>query len=387
MKAPQPEPIFIRKALQSIQRAAALSLAALPLAANAQSFPAEAFDPDGFAYATPGVELTFPRDHGSHPQFKTEWWYLTGHLEAEESDEQFGFQVTFFRAASLAENPENPPEQLYMAHAAVFDKQSGAFHHEERLNSDHWNADAAVGELDLFNGNWYLRMDDPTTESMTTRFSLAKLGSLTLQLKPAKPKTLFGDQGYSRKGDSPGAASYYITFPRLDVSGSGTLRGRDVSFAGQAWMDHEFSSSQLSPGQIGWNWTSLILDDGSELMAYVMRREDGAVDPHSRLTLIAPDGSKRELTGDAFSWTPIRHWTSPRSGGRYPVEYRVSWKSGDTQRSIHVKPFGDDQELSGDIGGFVYWEGASQAFDADGQPIGLGYTELTGYHESLYGQF
>lgn len=370
------------KKLARLRLFRALFVAALTYSLPARGeFPATAFDEDGFALATPGIELKFPRDHGSHPQFKTEWWYITGHLDSNQGGATYGFQITFFRSAT-AEG-----RQLYMAHAALVDKRTGAFYHEERLNSDEWNADASVGQLDLFNGNWYLRMDNPDTETMQTRFSLAKLGELTLTLKPEKPKTLFGDRGYSKKGEERGAASYYVTFTRLGVSGEAFLDGQRLTLSGVAWMDHEFSSSQLSPGQIGWNWTSLILDDGSELMAYVMRREDGAVDPNSRLTLISPDGEKTELLGDAFSWEPIRHWTSPLSGERYPVEYSVSWKSGDSERRVIVKPIADAQELAGTIGDFVYWEGASQALDADGVPIGLGYTELTGYAKSLYSTF
>lgn len=357
------------------------------------AFPAQAFDPDGFALATPGVELEFPRDHGSHPAFKSEWWYVTGQLETPDGAHEYGFQITFFRSATRdatsaeADGDSPSPSQLYMAHAALFDKKTGQFHHEERLNSGDWNADAAVGSLDLYNGNWYLRMIDPDTEAMISRFSLSGVAQLNLSLKPEKPKTLFGDQGFSKKGAEPGAASYYVTFTRLDVAGEIEIDGEAVPITGQAWMDHEFSSSQLSEGQIGWNWTSLQFDDGSELMAYVMRREDGQVDPHSRLTFIDPTGATTELTGDAFAWTPLRYWRSEQSGARYPVEYQLSWKVGDTRRAITVKPFGDEQELLGQIGDFVYWEGAGQAFDESGKLVGVGYTELAGYDQSLQGRF
>ena len=348
------------------------------------SFPKTDLNQDGYAVANPDIKLAFPRDHGSHPDFKTEWWYITGHLESPRQDHRYGFQITFFRSSL---NPTTK-EQIYMAHAALIDKTTGRFVHEERLNSDQWNAAAKVGALDLYNGNWFLRMLDPDTEEMATRFSLSEIGSLNLNLKPGKPKTLFGDRGYSKKGDAFGAASHYITFTRLAVSGTAQINGETVPLSGHAWMDHEFSSSQLSEEQIGWNWTSLILDDGSELMAYVMRRNDGEIDPNSRLTLIAADGMKSEYTGDSFSWEPIRHWTSPQTSGRYPVEYRVSWVSNHkVKRSLIVRPSADDQELRGKIGNFIYWEGAGQAFDEAGKPIGLAYTELTGYTESLYGKF
>ncbi|MDQ8187028.1 lipocalin-like domain-containing protein [Pelagicoccus sp. SDUM812002] len=341
-------------------------------------FPVE---PDtGFAIARPETVLQFPRDHGSHPQFKTEWWYITGHLDS--LGQELGFQITFFRSASK-DTPGSTTEQVYLAHAAIVDKRSGRFIHEERLNSDDWNAAAKVGTLDLYNGNWYLKMLDPQSEQMKTRFSLKDIGVLELTLTPAKQKTLFGEDGYSKKGDEKGAASHYITFTRLKVSGTLKNQQTSTSVSGLAWMDHEFSSSQLSSDQIGWNWSSLILDDGSELMAYVMRREDGAVDPNSRLTLISHDGEKTELKGSAFRWAPLRNWNSPHSEASYPVEYEISW--GD--RKLRIEPFADDQELAGSIGDFVYWEGACRVFDEENVQIGIGYTELTGYTESLKGKF
>ncbi len=348
------------------------------------AFPQTDLNPEGYALAVPNIKLEFPRDHGSHPDFKTEWWYITGHLASPEQARRYGFQITFFRSST---DPISK-EQIYMAHAALIDKETAKFVHEERLNSDRWNAHAAEGHLDIYNGNWSLRMLDATTETMATRFSLARIGSLHLNLKPEKAKTLFGDNGYSKKGDSYGAASYYITFTRLSASGSITIDGEKIPLSGLAWMDHEFSSSQLASEQIGWNWTSLILDDGRELMAYVMRRSDGQVDPNSRLTLIDIDGTKTERKGRDFSWEPIRHWISPHNGARYPVEYRIAWEDeSGARKALSVRPFADDQELRGRIGDFVYWEGAGQAFDESGTAIGQAYTELTGYAESLNGKF
>ncbi len=363
-----------------MKRLATILICSISLAAlSAQSpFPVE---PDtGFALARPEAKLQFPRDHGSHPEFKTEWWYITGHLNSDSR--ALGFQITFFRSASK-DTPDSEAQQVYLAHAAIVDKASGEFIHEERLNSADWNAAAATGSLDLYNGNWYLRMLDPKTEQMKTRFSLKDFGVLELTLTPAKPKTLFGDDGYSQKGDEKGAASHYITFTRLEVSGALKNPQSQTPLTGVAWMDHEFSSSQLSSEQIGWNWSSLILDDGSELMAYVMRRQDGAIDPNSRLTLISPDGAKTEFKGTAFRWKPLHHWTSPHSAASYPVEYEIEWEN----QKLRIQPFADDQELHGSIGDFAYWEGACRVLDENGEPIGLAYTELTGYAESLNGKF
>ncbi|MBC2606638.1 lipocalin-like domain-containing protein [Pelagicoccus albus] len=335
---------------------------------------------DGYKIAVPGVELAFPEDHGSHPDFKTEWWYITGHLDNKKRD--LGFQITFFRSANRDSDAQDL-EQVYMAHAAIVDKSTGKFIHEERLNSADWNADAKTGELSAYNGNWYLRMIDSDTETMKTRFSLEGFGALELVLSPAKDKVLFGENGFSKKGNEVGAASYYITFPRLNVSGFFTDSGEKEPLEGVAWMDHEFSSSQLTEEQIGWNWSSIILDDGTEIMAYVMRREDGQADPNSKLTLIDKDGSKTELSSEQFTWDPERSWESQSSTARYPVEYEIRFDS----KTIIVRPVTDDQELRGRIGDFVYWEGAGTVFDESGQKIGKAYTELTGYSESLYGKF
>lgn len=335
-----------------------------------------AFNEDGYAIAVPGVELEFPYDHGSHPAFKTEWWYITGHLQGEGLD--LGFQLTFFRSSG-----GEGEGQIYMAHAAVSDKRAQTFLHEERVNSEDWNAYAEVGRLDVFNGNWYLRMVDEQSEEMEARFSLKGFGELGLTFRPAKKRTLFGSDGYSQKGAAKGAASYYVTFTRLEVECVLRREGAETLLTGVVWMDHEFSSSQLTEEQIGWNWTSAILDDGRELMAYVMRREDGQVDPHSRLTIIEADGRKREYRGEEFRWTPVRFWESPDSGGVYPVEYEIAWGS----ERIRVVPAFDAQEMLGKIGGFVYWEGAGVALDEDGNRLGRVYTELTGYSKSLFGMF
>ncbi len=359
---------------------------AAPLAAQQTPIHVAARDPEGFAYATPSPQFQFPRDHGSHPEFKTEWWYLTGHLETQSPARSLGFQLTFFRSGN---KPGDPAAQFYMAHAAIVDKATGRFLHEERLNAADWNADAATGHLDLYNGNWYLRMDDPAAETMQARFSLAALGEFSLAFAPLKPKTLFGQDGYSRKADAPGAASYYITFTRLAVSGNATIDGKTSPLSGTAWMDHEFSSSQLAPGQVGWNWTSIHFDDGSELMAYVMRRDDGSYDTTSTLTLVDADGQTTALDSHQFDWRPLRHWTSPASGASYPVEYELSWQppAPAPRRSVTIVPYADAQELTGRVGDFVYWEGACRVLDSNSRPIGQAYTELTGYNESLQGKF
>lgn len=353
-----------------------------------QDFPATE---QGFALPSEIIPLEFPKDHGSHPEFKSEWWYLTGHLEGPETEDRFGFQLTFFRSATGPANQEPEaaqPRQIYMAHAGFINKSTGEHNQEERFNRGGWNADAEVGRLSVFNGNWQIEMVDETAEQMTAGFSINGQQRFELSLVPVKPKTLFGENGVSRKGEDPNAKSYYITFTRLDVSGSLTTDQGQMPVTGVAWMDHEISSSQLSEGQIGWNWSSLILDDGSELMAYVMRREDGQVDAHSQMYIIDTNGNSTRYSSSQFNWSPIDYWTSPHNGSRYPIEYAISWTDqlGRSQ-TLTIRSSPDNQEMIGPISGFAYYEGAGIVYDQNGVPVGQSYTELTGYADSLYGRF
>lgn len=349
---------------------------------------ARLFNDEGFAIPDSGDHLRFPRDHGSHPKFKSEWWYLTGHFSSQDQETQYGFQLTFFRAAQKSAQEEGELEQFYMAHAALFDKKNQRFFHEERLNKEKWNADAAIGKMDVFNENWYLKMIDDDAEIMKCRFSINSEYPVKLSLKPLKKKNLFGTNGVSKKGDELGASSYYINYSRLKVEGTISVAGTEIEVDGLAWMDHEISSSQLSEDQIGWNWTSLILNDGTELMAYVMRRKDGTKDPNSSLTTIAKDGTLQKIKSRDFEWIGTREWQSPRTKATYPVDHTLTWRdSNNVSHSVVVKALGDDQELQGRIGSFVYWEGACHAYDENGELIGAGYTELTGYDSSLQGRF
>lgn len=356
--------------------------------AHSQGYPTT---DEGYALPSDIVPLEFPKDHGSHPEFKSEWWYLTGHLEGPDPADKYGFQLTFFRSASVPVDQEpigTQPHQIYMAHAAILDKTSEKYIHEERFNREEWNADAQINSLLVYNGNWELAMTDSVSEKMRASFSVNSDSRLNASLLPLKPKVLFGKNGVSRKGENFNAKSYYITFSRLEVSGTLEVGDNVIPITGYAWMDHEISSSQLSEGQIGWNWTSLILDDGTELMAYVMRRGNGSKDPYSQMHLIDPSGGTKSYSAEQFSWVPIEYWISPRSGARYPIHYRISWidQLGETQ-TITVRSTPDDQEISGRISGFTYYEGAGVALDEDGQEIGKSYTELTGYDASLFGRF
>ncbi|MDB6073578.1 MAG: hypothetical protein JWO89_1218, partial [Verrucomicrobiaceae bacterium] len=309
---------------------------------------------DGFALPQSGRVFSFPRDHGSHPDFRTEWWYVTGHLDAANG-ERFGFQATFFRQASPAR------QSLYLAHATLLDVQKKTFINEERLNREGWDAGASTTTLDVHNGNWSMNLDqDGVIHLNTTIRSDAKL---SLKLTSGQPLVVFGKDGVSKKGTSPEAASHYLTFPRLDCVGT----VGDVAVSGQAWMDHEFSSSQLDRDQVGWDWASLQLNDGTEIMAYRMRRQDGTSDPAgTTLARISKTGTVEQIDHSRFSWERKRTWTSPSSGAAYPVEVLITTKD----ESFHLIPLFDAQELKSTVSSLPYWEGACEVKDSKGVAIG-----------------
>ncbi len=327
--------------------------------------------PDGFALPQAGRAFHFPRDHGSHPEFRTEWWYVTGHLDAADG-RRFGFQVTFFRQAS-AKNGVH----FHLAHCALSDAKGKTFTHEERLNREGWDAAASTSALDVRNGNWSLRMDGEELHLSSTIHAEIEL---TLNLKPTKPLVVFGKDGVSRKGAAPGAASHYLTWPRLDARGTVRAGAASHTVKGEAWMDHEFSSSQLDEGQVGWDWAAIQLHDQTEIMVYRMRRADGSADTAgTTLAWIDAKGGVRHLDSTQFSWTPLATWTSAQTKARYPVSARIEAEG----RAFVLRPLIDDQELRGDVTGLSYWEGACDVLDAKGEVIGRAFLELAGYAGDL----
>ncbi len=331
--------------------------------------------PDGFALPQPNRKFTFPRDHASHPEFRTEWWYLTGHLDSAEG-KRFGFQVTFFRQASR--DPSNKVTHLHLAHAALLDAASGKFLHEERLNREGWDAFSSSKTLDVQNANWSLKLDEATNRIHVTATVKAE-AVLKLDLEAAKPVVIFGKDGVSRKGISESAASHYLTFPRLKATGSLKLGAQEHRVTGEAWMDHEFSSSQLDEGQVGWDWAAIQLKDGREIMVYRMRRADGSTDAASTFTWIEKDGALRALKHDAFTWKPLTNWKSPHTQATYPNHVRIECEG----QVVELRPLAQDQEQGGEITGLPYWEGACDVLDANGQVIGRAFLELAGYAGNL----
>lgn len=352
-------------------------------------FPSKA-DPiqereSAFRLATPGYAFSFPLDHGSHPGFRVEWWYVTGHLAREmDTSPSLGFQWTFFRIES--EPGESRP--WVMAHVALTDLKRDNFLHEERLARSGWDAWAKKGDLDLRHGNWRLKRQEGMAgqEFFEMVGSIESEGILELKLLPGKPLVVFGEDGVSRKGSSESSASHYITFTRLVAEG--TLlddQGVKQKVQGTAWMDHEFSSSQLEEGQAGWDWTAIQLEEGREFMAYRLRTQDGKTDPHSRYYWIGKNGQIQAGPLDSFEWKVLGQWKSPRSEISYPVEVEIqAWDPLlRTSRRLRLRPLLEEQEMGNPRSGITYWEGACEVLDEKGQSIGRAYLELAGYGGGL----
>ncbi len=340
-----------------------------------------AADDRGYAKALAPRDFAFPADHGPHPDFRTEWWYFTGNL-ASRDGRQFGFQLTFFRSA-LA--PAMPPResawaarQAWLAHFTVTDVAGGRFHSFERWSRGAVGlAGAQALPFRVWLQDWSAAADGGPVFPLRLRAAQGEVG-IDLLLRQGKPPVLQGDRGLSRKSAEPGNASYYYSLTRMPAAGTVRVGEERLAVSGSAWMDREWSTSALGPDQVGWDWFSLQLADGSELMLYRLRRRDGSADPASSGTVIGPSGATRRLGLDDFAIEATDRWESPRSQARYPARWRLRVPSQDLD--LTVTPLLADQEL--DVS-FRYWEGAVEVEGTRaGRPVdGLGYVELTGYTE------
>jgi predicted secreted hydrolase len=338
---------------------------------------------DGFLVPQPYAELTFPRSHGSHPDFRIEWWYLTGHLFSE-GGRRFGYQATFFRTALRAEpdNSDSPfgLSQLYLTHMALTDPVSGRFLFDQRLARQGWDASADSTHLDIWNGPWSLvGSRDSDSFHMVLEGSVTSEAMWALELIPDKPLVRFGEDGTSRKGPSPEARSYYLSFTRLITRGTVRLGNETFTVEGLSWMDHEIASNQLDDSLIGWDWIAIQLNDGWEIKAYLLRQEDGSPSPFSACIWISPSGDTFHQATEAFTWENGFTWESPESSAAYPIRPRIEARHpvhGHLQ-SFNYVPLQDNQELIFD--GSTYWEGAGRVIDASGRDVGSAYLELVGY--------
>ena len=334
--------------------------------------------------AAAGYTFAFPRDHGSHPDFRIEWWYYTGNLDTTDG-RRFGYQVTFFRVG-VDRTPTNPSKwavrDLFITHLAVSDVGGQRYLSDERLSRGGPGlAGAESDRYRVWNEDWTAGLDDRGRHVIAARG--ARVG-LALTLDEGKRPAINGRGGISQKGAQAGNASHYYSLTRMPTRGTVSIDGKAFEVTGTSWMDHEFGTSFLEAGQQGWDWLSMQLDDGRELMLYQLRRADGSRDPHSSGTLVGRDGRTRHLSAADFTLTPAGRTFTSRSGAVYPVAWRVAIPSENVTLEVTTPLL--DQELTSDrSSGITYWEGLIDvAGRANGAAVrGRGYLEMTGYRGSL----
>jgi predicted secreted hydrolase len=341
---------------------------------------------EGFDRAFEPRPFRFPEDHGPHPSFRTEWWYLTGNLEGP-GGEPFGFQLTLFRSTLWPEGKGRPASswrtsQVYMGHFAVVDGRGKRFHSFERFARGAMGlAGAEAWPFRVWVEDWELR--GPHGEGgegmgifpLSLRASEGGVG-LDLVVVPEKPMVLQGREGLSQKGWEPGNASFYYSFTRLRAFGTLNLEGTSTPVRGTAWMDREWGTSALSEEQVGWDWFALQLDDGHDLMIYHLREGDGGTHPRSEGVWVEPGGDAKRVSGDEVRVDVLEEWRSLLDGSRYPGRWHLSIPSLDLK--LEVRPLIPNQEMELSV---RYWEGAVRAEGSrGGKPVnGKGYVELTGY--------
>ena len=334
--------------------------------------------------------FSFPADHGAHPEFRNEWWYVTGNLESTDG-RRFGYELTIFRFALAPRAADNASawrsNQVYVAHLAVTDPAADRFLTDEKLSR------GAVGLAGATAAPFAVWIDDwRIAERIAKRNAGGKNGareawslraasddfSLALALDALKPPVLNGDAGLSQKSDDPGKASYYYSLTRIATRGQIRIGEEVFDVEGSSWLDREWSSSALDADQVGWDWFALQLDDGTELMFYSIRRQDGSRDHNSAGTLTARDGSTVKLGAAAIRLTVLDTWDSP-AGGTYPSRWRLAVPAHEL--ALDIEPIMANQELFTTV---RYWEGAVDVSGTRGQErlSGRGYVELTGYARS-----
>ena len=338
-------------------------------------------DDEGFAKALTPRSFEFPGDHGPHPAFRNEWWYVTGNLDADNG-RRFGYELTIFRF-SLSPTAEPSPSawrsnQVYIAHLAVTDAQGDRFFVSQRYSRGALGLAGASGDpFRVWIDDWSIE-DDASAPGAWRLSAHGDDFGIDVRLRPLKPIVLNGDAGLSQKSAEPGNASYYYSITRLETEGSVQIDGQDFDVRGLSWLDREWSTSALAPEQVGWDWFALQLSDGSDLMFYQLRTRDGRQDPMSSGTLTGPDGIATYLYADEVSLRVVDEWDSP-AGGTYPA----AWVLELPQRglTLRVTPVIADQELSTTV---RYWEGAVDVSGENGAEkiSGRGYVELTGYAEN-----
>jgi predicted secreted hydrolase len=332
-------------------------------------------------------DFVFPRDHGAHPDFRTEWWYYTGNL-GTPAGKRYGFQLTFFRTqmsepGSEKTWPKNPSawrtKDLFLAHAALSDLETKRFHLDERVARSGAGLAGVTQDNEatrVFLGNWSALIEPGGHRLQAPE----KEFSLDLHCKATKPLTTHGIEGYSLKGKRQESASCYYSYTRLEAEGSITLNGNDVPVRGTAWMDHEFSSAPLEDDLEGWDWFSLQLEDQTELMLYLLRQKGSGNSPSSSGTFVKASGEAVGLSKNDFQVEVLERWKSPRSGATYPSRWRI--RVTPLNLELDLVPALSDQELITEKSTRItYWEGSVSVSGRSGEkPVkGIGYVEMTGY--------
>jgi|SRR5208283_662950 len=354
-----------------IRQLAALLFALQPVAAQYQT-------------ALPGYHYEFPKDHFSHPDYQTEWWYFTGNLNASDGH-RFGFELTFFRQGVDRDGKDRATwdiQDIYLAHLALSDIHGNEFYHSERMNrAGPGIAGVDAGHQKIWNGNWNVSWEgtDMHLHATDSRFSFS------FTLHPEKPPVIHGENGVSQKAESPGKASHYISFTRLNTSGEMEVNKQVYHVAGLTWMDHEFFTHALESNQVGWDWLSIELADDSEIMLYQIRQKNGSVDPHSSGTYIDAHGKSTSLRASDFVLKPSGEtWKSPLTSATYPLQWKISIPKFGIE--LETRTDLKQQEISGQSKIIPsYWEGAVRV---RGQKTkekleGVGYLEMTGYDRPI----
>lgn len=324
-----------------------------------------------------GVALQFPRDQGSHPKFRNEWWYITGWIH-DGAGSEFGVQITFFRnRPRIAEDSPSrfAPRQLLFAHAALSDPARGRLLHDQRAARAGFGlAESAEGRTEVVIEDWSLAQTGKGYRAAIA----AREFRYALRFEATQSPLLQGERGFSRKGPGAGQASYYYSEPHLAVRGSVAVGGRTLEVSGEAWLDHEWSSEPLAKEAVGWDWVGVNLAGGGALMAFRLRAQDGG-SVWAGGAIRGADGRVRNLAPSEVQFSTLRRWRSPRTGTEYPVSVRLQAGS----LVLELEPLMDDQEFDGRAStGTVYWEGAVRA-TRDEAGAGRGYLELTGYGDRL----
>lgn len=343
----------------------------------------------GYPPVLPGTPLAFPQDFGAHPDYRTEWWYITGWLR-DEAGTARGFQLTFFRVRTLI-GEDNPsafaPRQLVLAHAAVADPAHGRLRHAERSGRVLPGlVEAKQGRTAVRIEDWFLEGGDTALAGYRSRIEAEDFG-FDLAFEPGRTPVANGREGFSQKTPDPLNASHYYSRPQLAVTGTLRLDGRELAVTGKAWLDHEWSSEILPENARGWDWIGINLHDGGGLMGFQMRDSEGRP-MWAAGTLSDAKGGVQVLGPEDLRFSALRHWRSPRTGIEYPVEWALALADG---RRFAIRPLMDDQELDSRAStGAIYWEGAVRlhALSANGEAgrdtvVGEGYLEMTGYAERL----